>query len=107
MGKSAQTAPAAQFDPALSRYIVETLGREQRWRRLYETARVSALLLAALLACQLPYSRSGAADTLNSSGHPALRGVVAFASPPLRNLSFDRPPAMAPNFDRLRFTESN
>jgi len=105
MDKSAQAEPAA-FDPALSQYLIETLARERR-RRLYKTSRVLAFLLAALLACQIPFSRSNAADTLGASNSPPLSGVAAFACPPLRNSTPSRAAVRTASLDRLRFTASN
>ena len=106
MDKSAQVEPSAQFDPALSQFLVETLARERRWR-LYKTVRVPAFLLAALLACQIPFSRSNAADTLVSSNSPSLSGVATFACPPLRFLTPARVAVRTASLDRLRFTGSN
>jgi hypothetical protein len=105
MDKSAQAEPAA-FDSALSQYLVETLVRERR-RRLYKTSRVLAFLLAALLACQIPFSRSNAADTLGAYNSPSLTGVAAFACPPLRYLTPSRAAVRTASLDRLKFTASN
>jgi hypothetical protein len=106
MDKSAQVEPSAQFDPALSQYLVETSARERRWR-LYKTVRVPAFLLAALLICQLPFSRSNAADTLGASNSLSLSGVAAFACPPLRYSTPARAAVRTASLDRLRFTASN
>ena len=73
----------AQFDEALSRYVFETIAIERRGRAK-RIVRGLALLSAALLVCQLPYARSGAAHVLVPSGMETTRGVAAFTCPALQ-----------------------
>ena len=101
MDKSAQE-PAA-FDPALSQYLVETLARERRGR-LYRTSRVLAFLMAALLACQIPLSRSNAAN--RPGDWPLLSRVAALACPPLQYSIPARAAVRTASVDRLTFTAS-
>ena len=80
---TASAPQSAQFDEALRQYIFETIAIERRGRAR-RIVRGFALLSAALLVCQLPYARSGAANGLAPPGTETTKGVAAFTCPALQ-----------------------
>lgn len=105
MDQRAQVSPQrTPFEAPLTRYLRDTLRRERR-RRYWAGTRLGLLLIASLLACQLPYVRSNAADSFAVARvtDQAPGKIAAFACPNLQILLAERRVPPAANLQRLTF----